>query len=115
MSIVGGVGASQTVGPASGGKTTVLNNIGTAAAQVIAANPSRRKITFHNPGTVNVYVAMLVNAQGAAFTPTLAALGGTFLIYPGNTLPFDGEVQVAWQALAASGSTNPLTIMESNV
>lgn len=108
-------GGSGAVGATSGGKTTAVNNLGTASVQVIAANPSRMKITFHNPGTVDVLVAMAKNAAGAALAPTFSARGGGFLIYAnGGEKSFDGECQLAWVAVAASGSGNPLTIVESN-
>lgn len=106
---------AQTIGPANGGKVTAVNTLGTTAAIVLNSNPFRKRLTFHNPGTQTVFVAPVINAQGAPFTPTNAALGGTFQIFPASVLVFEGEVQDAWQAFAATGSNNPLTIMESNV
>jgi len=113
--IIFGVGSPGTVGPASGGKVTANNLITTTPAIVIAANPSRASITFHNPGgTVTLYVAPVLNAQGQSLVVGLGALGGSFQLLPGGLLTLSGEVQGAWQAFAASGS-NPLTIMESNL
>lgn len=108
-------GGAQTIGPTSGGKVTPINNLATSAIQVIGPNQYRAALSFHNPGTVAIYVAPLLNAQGQSFTPSLGALGGTFIIYPGSTLSLQGETQYAWQAFAASSSNNPLTVMESNV
>lgn len=106
---------STAIGPTSGGKVTPINNLGTSAQTVIGPNPQRTSLTFHNPGTNIFYVAPLLNAQGQSFTPTLSALGGTFEIGPGATIVLQGETQFGWQALAAAGSNNPLTVMESNV
>jgi hypothetical protein len=108
-------GGAQVIGPASGGKVTPINNLGTVALQVIGPNAYRSMITFANPGTVTVYVAPLLNAQGAAFTPSLAALGGTFPVFAGGLLTLTGECQTGWQAFAASGTNNPFTVSESNV
>ena len=115
MGIFSGVGASGTVGPASGGKTTGLNNVGTTGAQVIAANPARVNITFHNPGTVNVFVYPLRNASGGTNAPTNALPGGAYVVYPAASITMAGECQGAWGAFAVSGGTNPLTISESNL
>lgn len=117
-SIVGGPG---TVAGASGGKIFVFNNISTAPLIVAPGNTSRRKLIFHNPGTINVYVAPLAQADfntGAlsALTPSLVALGGCFLVYAdGGTLIIEGECQRIWQAFSASGSGQPLTVMDSNI
>lgn len=112
---------------ASGGKVYGFNNITNAANTTVAqANPSRTKIIFHNPGSVDIFVSQTAvqNVLGTAptspsdvtFTPTTAALGGTLRVYAnGGTLTVDGECQKAWQALAASGTTNPLTVIETNV
>lgn len=115
MGIFSGVGSPGTVASASGGKVTPFVIPATAAVQAIAGNPQRVRITFHNPGTVNVYVAPTITATGGALNPTLSALAGTFIIFPGGLLAIEGECQTAWQAFAASGTNNPLTVMESNV
>lgn len=115
MSIIGGVGASQTVGPASGGKVTPINNLGTSPTQIIGGNPSRVSITFHAPGAIDIYVAPLVTATGATLIPSLGSLGGTFHIFAGASLTIGGECQTGWQAFAASSSNQPLTVSESNV
>ncbi len=115
MTIFGGVGAAQAFGPASGGKVTPINNVGTTFAQVVGSNSFRQSLTFHNPGTVAVYVGPTTTATGAANAPTLSALGGAFQILPGAFFVVTGECTQAWGALAASGTTNPLTVMESNI
>lgn len=108
-------GGSGAVGSTSGGKTTVVNTLDTTAIQVVDGNPSRQHITFHNPGTVDVLVSMVADKAGAAIPLTFSARGGGFIIYAnGGEKSFDGECQLAWQAVAASGSGNPLTIVESN-
>jgi hypothetical protein len=82
----------------------------TASASAIGANPVRRGITFHNPGTVNLAVcpANLAAVIGA---------GGITLL-PGETKTFMARsksrvrVNCGWNAIAASGTNNPLTILE---
>jgi len=127
MSVIGIAGAPQAFGGASGGKIYGYNNITSAANTTVAlANPLRQKITFHNPGTVDIFVSQvqIQNTLGTApttpsdhaFVPTTSLLGGTFRVYAnGGQLVVDGECQKAWQALAASGTTNPLTVVDTNV
>lgn len=129
MSTIVGVGASGTVASASGGKVYAYNNINETTARVVAnANPSRRKITFHNPGASDLFIApsFVQNVVGTAptqpsnvaLTITNAALGGARRVFSnGGTLEVSGECQGAWQALAvtAAGTTNPLTVEDSNI
>lgn len=129
MSYIVGVGAPAAVSSASGGKVYGYNNIDEAAPIVVApANTARRKITFHNPGTNDILIgpALINNTVGSppttgasvAFSPTDALFGGCWRVYGnGGTLVIEGECQGAWQALAVdtAGSTNPLTVMDSNV
>jgi len=129
MTIFAGVGGSSTVSSASGGKVYGYNNINETTARVVApANPARQKITFHNPGANDIYVAP-VNIQNVlgtspttpsdvALVLTNAALGGSRIVYGnGGTLEITGECQGAWQALAktAGGATNPFTVTDTNV
>lgn len=122
MAILGGVGASQTFSSASGGKVYARNNISTTPSTVVPANPSRQKVTFHNPGTVDIYIApasAYATATASApstLTPSTSSLGGCRTVYAnGGTLEITGECQGAWQAFAASGTTNALTVMDSNI
>lgn len=129
MTVFSGVGASGTVSSASGGKVYGYNNINETTARVVAnANPARRQITFHNPGTNDIYIAPVnvqnvvgtapTNPSDVALTLTNAALGGSRIVYGnGGTLVIDGECQGGWQALAktAAGTTNPLTVEDTNV
>src|SRR5215467_13035740 len=97
--IVSLVGAPQSIGPTNGGKIYAFNAIGTTNVQVAPANPSRRSIVFHNPGTINLYVSMTTqisqNGIGSPLVPNSAALGGTFLLLPGATMTFQGgEIQL---------------------
>lgn len=118
MSVIAIVGGPQSIGPASGGKVYAYNNLSTTPAVVAPANPSRRQITFHNPGDVDVFVApSLQYSSGAAstLTPTTSALGGCFRIFAnGGTLVLSGECQGAWQAFSASSTNKPLTVMDTN-
>jgi hypothetical protein len=123
-----GPGSPLAFSSASGGKVYGYNNINETTARVVApANQSRQKITFHNPGASDIFIgpSNVQNVLGTAptqpanavLTPTNAALGGCFRVYGnGGTLSIEGECQGAWQALAVTGagSTNPLTVMDSN-
>lgn len=125
MTIVGGVGASQTVSSASGGKVYGYNNISTVPRPVAPANPARKKITFHNPGAIDIYIAPAnvqnvlgtspTNPSDVVLVPTTSLLGGCWTVYGQSTLVIEGECQGAWQALAASASTNALTVMDTNI
>jgi hypothetical protein len=118
-------GGASAVGPTSGGKTYGYNNISANAGTIVAnANPQRNSITFHNPGVNNIYVYQLFvqNIIGTApaspsdvmFNPSNAAVGGTWLVGPGSTRVFTGECQKAWGAFSNTGTTNALTVSESN-
>ena len=112
------VGSPGTISRASGGRTLAFNAITTTPVQVLGANPQRQSITVHNPGTNTIYFApMFVQNTGSdvALTPTTAALGGCILVGPGLTQILTGEVQKPYQAFANAGSTNPLTIIDSNI
>lgn len=97
---------------------TAVNSLGTSPTNpVIGANPSRTSITFHAPGANDIYVAptqVLSGGISVNLTPSLASLGGCYHIFAGATLviaaPTAGQ---AWQAFAAAGSNQPLTIVEA--
>ena len=113
-------GSPSSIGGANGGKTYAFNAVTNANNIPIApANPSRQSITFINPGTVTVYVSMVAQLTQAgiqsALTPALATLGGSIPILPSAIFTITGgEIQLAWQAIAASGTTNPFTVLDSN-
>jgi len=127
--IATGPGSPLAFSSTSGGKVYGYNNISEFTSIVVAqANPNRQKITFHNPGSADVFIAPsnIQNVLGTASTnpsnvtllPTNAALGGCWRVYGnGGVLVIEGECQGAWQAFANSGggTTVPLTVMESNV
>ena len=49
-------------------------------------------------------------------TPSTSTLGGCFRVYAnGGQLTLGGECQGQWQAFSASASSNPLTVVDSNV
>lgn len=114
ITIAGGVGV---VSGATGGKVYPYNNISTVPQVVAPLLPNRQKITFHNPGTVDIFIApsqALINGVYVTLTPSVGALGGCFRVFAnGGTLIIDGECQIAWQAFSASASGNPLTVMDS--
>lgn len=100
-----------------------LNTITTTPTNpVIGGNPRRKKLTFHNPGGVDIVVfptTVLQNIPGGGsttLTPTTAALGGGFRAFAnGGQIIIEGQAaKQAWQALSVSGSGNPLTIMEES-
>ena len=109
---------SVPVGPTSGGKVYAYNNLTTTPQQVAPANVNRTSITFHNPGTIDVFIApALIQTSGSsvAFAPTTLALGGCFIVFAnGGEKTITGECQGAWQAFAAS-ATGTLTVADSNV
>lgn len=124
-------GLTLPVGPTSGGKIYAYNNLGTSPQVVAPANSQRTSITFHNPGSVNVVVfpssvqalntaPSSINGQprlsDQPLTPTTSALGGGFMVFAnGGQITLTGECARSWQALATSGSNNPLTVSDSNV
>ena len=134
MATTSGIGASP-VGPTSGGKVYAFNNVGTSPEVVAPANSKRTQITFDNPGSVDIIVfpaqvqalnpswtsaasldSGATSISNTPLTPSGAALGGGYRIYGnGGTRTFSGECQGAWQALAISGASNPLTVTDSNV
>lgn len=120
MGIIGIVGGAQSFAQANGGKIRAYNNISTTPAVVLAANQYRQRVIFHNPGDVDIFIApsVALNSAGSdvALSPTTSALGGCWRVFSnGGTLEISGECQGAWQAFAASGSSKPLTVMDSNV
>lgn len=84
---------------------TTLTN---ASVPIIAANPQRRTVVFHNPGTVNVAVtpANLVAVIGA----------GGIILLPGQTkqIPAKGLIKVncGWNGIAAVAGSQPFTVAE---
>ena len=120
--IATGPGSPLAFSSASGGKVYAFNNINETTNTLVApANTQRQKIMFHNPGSNDIFISpVLVQTTGSSvtLTPSNAALGGTFRVYAnGGTLAVEGECQGAWQALAVTGAgtTNPLTVMDSNL
>lgn len=84
--------------------------LGTSSLLAISANPVRRGITFHNPGSVEVAVcpANLSAVIGAGGIILLPGQSKTFMARPRSRV----RVNCGWNAIAASGSNNPLTILE---
>lgn len=99
------------ISPAINGGTLGAS-LDTASAQVLAADAQRQKVTFHNPGTVDLFVCQATDANGGALTA--GANPGSWRIYPGGLMTFTGNgVAGAWLGAAASGSGNPLSIATS--
>lgn len=93
---------------------TLGATLGTGSVQVLAANPQIQKVTFHNPGTVNLYVCQATDMNGNALTA--GPNPGNWEIFPGAVLTFTGNgVAGAWLGAAASAGSNPLTIAVSQV
>lgn len=115
--ITHGVGSPGTVGPASGGRVHAFNDLSTTPEQVLGTSSQRQSIIFHNPGTVDIFIApafVVVNNSDVALVPSISALGGCVRVFAnGGSLVISGECQKPWQAFAASASNNPLTIIES--
>ena len=89
--------------------TASIALVSTVSIQVIGSSIARRGVIFFNPGTVTLYV-----------TPgnIPAVIGQGVPILPGAQQPFinssDNIIQYlcSWNAIAASGSNNVLTIFE---
>jgi hypothetical protein len=111
--IISGVGSPGTVSTATGSKITAAT-VGTVGAQVVALNAARVSISFHNPGSGNVFVYPVTNAAGAPNNPSNASPAGAFLVMPGAQLTISGECQLAFGAFAANAGSQ-LTIMQSNL
>lgn len=128
---MGLIGPTYVIGPANGGKTIAFNNITNASnTNVAPVNPQRTSLTFFNPGTQTIYISQTrqvtftqtaVSASNepsyteSVLTPTLSTLGGTMPLLPGAMMILTGECTKAYQALAAGGTANPLTVVDSNV
>lgn len=117
--IIAVAGGPLASGPTSGGKVYAYNSLDAVTPVLVApANTGRQKITFHNPGTVDVVIfPQYVQNTGSnvAATTTIAAKGGGLLVFSnGGEKSVEGECQGAWYALAASGFGNPLTVIDTN-
>lgn len=99
------------------GTTIAINNLGSSSGlQVVGTDQARKSITFHNPNissNINVLVYQLGTLSGGSNAPTFASPGGGWVILPGATLTFTGDIQGAWGAIAASSSNNALTAIVS--
>ncbi len=93
------------------GNVSAINNVTTTSRQVLAADQSRISIVFHNPGsTTSLIVCPGLDAAGTLMTASFTTRGGGFLIEAKAYLAFSGNCQTAWNAVAETGSANPLTI-----
>ena len=120
MSIIGVVGGSQTFAQASGGKVYAAVNLGPTPTMCAPANVNRQKITFHNPGPVDIFVGpqFVLTFAGSQFAnPASVALpAGSFRILSnGGTLVISGECQGQWNAFSESSTNIGLTVMDSNI
>jgi hypothetical protein len=87
--------------------STVL--LGTVSATAIGPNANRRGLRFYNPGTVTIYICPAnipaVIGQGI---PILPGGGPVDFIGDGRLINYNS----GWNAIAASGAANPLTVLE---
>ena len=81
-----------------------------ASAPAIGFNAQRRGITLHNPGTVELGVcpANLAAVIGAGSLILLPGATKTIMAQPKSRI----RVNCGWNAIAQSGSNNPLTVLE---
>jgi hypothetical protein len=80
-----------------------------ASAQCLGKGFGRVSLSFHNPGTVDVYVCPAFQANGAALTASAGA-AGMILVMAGNTQEIDNPGNGAWNCIAASSAV--LSIIE---
>lgn len=108
-SVAAAVGALATatlganLGGTSNPSATIVTNVGTSSLLVVAANSARINIAFHspNPGGVNMWVVP---------SAATAVAGRGVLVLPGGTVRIPSTC--GWNAIATSGSSNVLTILE---
>lgn len=85
---------------------TAITTLGTSSLAVIGANPTRKKLTFHNPNVIsniNIFVC-------PSSIPAVVAGGGSICIFPGWSVDIEGNC--GFNAIAQSGANNGLTILE---
>ena len=91
-----------------------VNNLGTTGTTVMPATTGLSGLKIHNPATANVN--LYVYSLGLATTPTLAAPGGAFLVFPGATEPFPSidyaNFNVGLGAFVSTGTTGAMTIVQ---
>jgi hypothetical protein len=94
-----------TVGTVIGGIV-----VGTSLISVLATpTPAIVWIVFHNPSDTAELLVAPASISGVSF----AARSGGFLLVPGDFLALNGNVSVAWNAIANAVGT-PLTIITSS-
>jgi hypothetical protein len=90
--------------------------LGTSSVQILASNPTRKGVMFHNPGSNSVAVCPALNIASAAVPAVLNGAGsvtilpGGVLVVPQNTW-IDAVATCAWNAIA-SGAGTPFTAWE---
>jgi hypothetical protein len=97
----------QVPGVTSPNGTTVL--VGIASITAIGPNQNRRGLRFFNPSAVIMYVCpanqAAVIGQGV---PILPSAGPVDMIGDGKLINYNS----GWNVISATGSNNPLTILE---
>lgn len=123
MGVIAIAGGASVFSSASGGKVYALTIAASGGSDVAPENPSRQRITFHNPGSNRILVGpkkkvgLFSQTQSDnLFSWVAGSEGGAFIVYAdGGTLEITGECQGAWHAIAETGETNPFTVMDSNI
>lgn len=91
--------------------------VGTSSAQVIAANPARKRIKFTNPNATALVAICPTISRTATPTITCTVNGaGSVTLLPYQSETFDGvggnpRVDTAWNAIASAGGS-ALTVYE---
>lgn len=96
---------------------TYVINVGTSPTPLVPTIPisfnpiprMRSSLIFHNPGTIDVFIAMGTDLNGNPITPTVRG-PGTIIVMQGATFQFDSPGNQAWNAVAASAAV--LTVLE---
>jgi hypothetical protein len=101
----------NTIVPLTSGGTLGFS-LSNASVGILSVQPQTQRLTFHNPGSVTIYVCQATDANGNALVA--GPNPGSWAIFGGGTLVFTGNgVAGAWNAAAASAGSNPLTVQAS--
>lgn len=87
---------------------SLQTTLGTGSKQILAADANRGAVEFHNPGTVTLAVC-------PSNLPAVIGAAGSMILLPGDTKRIVGnqlvKINCAWNGIALSGASNPITAL----